>query len=222
MNSKFVRGSLGAAFLLMAWQGGAQAVVSNPSLKFEQVFSARQEPASLYYKASYQDSRGKHELEVWRDGQARLRRRTDAKLDLYATAQRDGDLSISVLDHTRQVRTDVSRSSLYQLGRFSDWFGLAHGVNKPLRPYVLQRLSEAPVKQEASFKCQWYRMEVDGQASSICWSQEYRLPVLIANAQGEVRWQITEIDRHVSLKTVFQIEDKGYAHVNADEDIKAD
>lgn len=214
-------GPLGAAFFLSVGQA-ADAKPANQDLKFEQVFSARKEPAALHYTVNYQDARGKHELEVWRDGQTRLHRRTDAKLDLFATVQRDGDISIAMLDHDRHMRTDISRSSLYQLGKFSDWFGLAHGINKPVQDYSLQRLAEAPVKQETAFKCQWYKLEVAQHASSVCWSQDYRLPVLIVSAQGEIRWQLASVDQHALPAEAFAIHDKGYIHVDADDDLKAD
>ncbi|MHB1591828.1 MAG: hypothetical protein ACYCTW_09885 [Sulfuricella sp.] len=186
------------------------------------MFSAAKEPVALHYKASYQDTRGKHELEVWRDGQKRLRRRTDSALDLYVNLERDGDLKVAVLDHARRVRTDVSRSSLYQLGQFSDWFTLAHSFGKPLRPYTLRLLASPPTSEAPLTSCRWYQLDAEPQHSAICWSQTYRLPVLIADAKGEVRWRLTWVDKNTPAATVFKIADKGYFQVDADRDIKAD
>lgn len=216
------RGPWGAAFFLIAAQSAACYAAPGGDLEFERVFSAAGEPAELHYKASYQDVRGRHELEVWRDGTRRLRRRTDGTLDLYVVAERDGDLSVAVLDHVRRMRTDISRSSLYQLGQFSDWFGLAHSFGKPLRPYALRLISPPPTAVAAVTPCQWYRLDADPQHAAICWSRTYRLPALIADAGGQVRWRLTSVDRDMPDAKVFDIADKGYIQVDADHDIKAD
>ena len=73
--SRFACGPLWAAFLLVAAPGAICYAAPGSNLEFETVFSAAKEPAALHYKASVQDARGQHELEVWRDGQKRLRRR---------------------------------------------------------------------------------------------------------------------------------------------------
>lgn len=212
-------GPVWAAFFLSI---SAAAPAATPALSFETTFSALKEPAALHYKASYQDARGSHEVEVWRDGQNRLRRRTDARLDVYVTRLRDEDLHISVLDHSRRMRTDVSRSSLYQLGQFSDWFGLAHSLNKPHGAYVLQKLAAPGATEAALAPCQWYQLDAGAMHSRICWSVAYRLPLLIADAQGAVRWKVSVVDRDTAAAAVFEIADTGYIHVNADQDIKAD
>jgi len=47
------------------------------------------------------------------------------------------------------------------------------------------------------------------QHSAICRSQAYRLPILIADAKGEVRWRLTSVGKNAPAAKVFEIADKG-------------
>ena len=81
--------------------------------------------------AQYSDGRP-HRLELWRHGRAFLHRRTDDSLDLYVVASgRAGDYDYRFFDHRRHLVTGVKRDNLYRIGVFSDWFGLAHVVERP-------------------------------------------------------------------------------------------
>ncbi|SPK77244.1 conserved protein of unknown function (plasmid) [Cupriavidus taiwanensis] len=50
---------------------------------FDAVFGTRAEPAALFYRATFESKDGMHTLQVWRDGQTRLRRKTDRPVDIY-------------------------------------------------------------------------------------------------------------------------------------------
>jgi hypothetical protein len=191
------------------------------TLSFEQAFQSGTEPASLHYTASYEDARGHHELEVWRQGEQKLRRRTDASIDLYATADAD-DVDLVTLDHTRHRRTDISRSSLYQLGHFIDWFGLAHSLNKPTQAYSLQRATGFSVQEAPLATCDWYALQIESRQSLICWSAAYRIPVQIADAAGKLQWRLTEVDTAAIAGNVFTINDKGYVRLDAENELKSD
>jgi hypothetical protein len=217
-----IRGPGWAAFFLGAIQAAVCHAAPVDDLSFERVFSAAKEPVALHYRASYSDSRGGHELEVWRDGQTRLRRRTDSGLDLYAVQGRDGDLSVTMLDHVRRIRTDVSRSNLFRLGQFVDWYGLAHSFGKPPRPYILRTLAASPTAEAPWVSCRWYQLDAEPQHSAICWSPAYRLPVLIADSKGRVRWRLTWVDKSKPAAETFAIVDQNYIRVDADRDIHAD
>lgn len=214
-------GPFGAAFFL-SLSLVAQATPAAATLDFEKTFSAKGEPKQLHYRASYEDARGKHELEVWREGSTRLRRRTDTAMDLYVTQLKDGDLQMTLLDHGRKVRTEVSRGALYQLGQFSDWFPLAHSFGKPPRPYTLTALPSAPTQTPPLAACKWYQLDSEPQHAAICWSEKLRLPTLITDTKGTVRWQLLAADQEPPAPAVFTISSPGYVHVDADRDIKAD
>ena len=53
-------------------------------LKFEQVFSEKGEPSALHYQAVFIAKGAEHQLEVWRDGERRVKRRTDDAIETYA------------------------------------------------------------------------------------------------------------------------------------------
>lgn len=200
------------------------AVATPVTLEFEKVFSTAKEPATLHYQAVYEDARGRHELEVWREGQHRLRRRTDHALDVLAEREKDGEVKLTVFDHNRRIRTDISRSSLYRVGQFTDWFGLAHGIRKPAASYMLTRLAYAPGGEATTFPCRWYALESGEQRSRICWNNTVGLPIAITDAAGHVRWKILAAASGADAvsPSQFQVGDAGYIHVNADDDIQAD
>jgi len=212
-------GPLGAAFFLSI--AGIGVCHAEENLGFEQIFRAEGEPANLHYTASYDDARGHHELEVWRQGESRLRRRTDTSLDLYASAG-DDDIDLVTLDHARHRRTDISRSSLYQLGHFIDWFGLAHSINKPVQTYTLQRARDVAVIEAPLAACDWYSLQIDSRQSLICWSTTYRIPVQIADSTGKLNWRLTAIDTADIADKVFTINDKGYVRLDAESELKSD
>jgi len=218
----FLSGPARAALFALALANAACAIATPATLEFEKVFSAAKEPATLHYQAVYEDSRGRHELEVWREGQHRLRRRTDHALDVLAVRDADGEMRLTVLDHNRRIRTDISRSSLYRIGQFTDWFGLAHGVRKPAATYVLTRLAHASGSEAPAMPCRWYALESGDQKSSICWSNSYGLPIAINDAGGHARWKILAVESGALFPSQFQVGDAGYIRVNADEDIQAD
>jgi len=71
---------------------------------------------------------------------------------------------------------DVRRTQLYRIGVFSDWFGLAHVVDRPKTQFTVRALSVSP--QENRPDCTW-RLLVRGakgkgfeppDESRICWS----------------------------------------------------
>ena len=67
----------------------AAAVLSAPlssaaTLDFDHVFSTRGEPAATHFEATYLAGGAEHHVEVWRDGERRIRRRTDDKAESFA------------------------------------------------------------------------------------------------------------------------------------------
>ena len=55
-----------------------------PTLDWDKTFHAAADQRPLHFIATYQDAHGPHRLEEWRLGDERLRRLTDARIDLHA------------------------------------------------------------------------------------------------------------------------------------------
>lgn len=122
--------TLGAA---VAASLAATAAWATPAgLRFDDAFAARR-PASLHYQARFTAGSGAQgTLEVWRDGDVRIKRRTGDSLDSYAVRDAGGDqYQLTVLDLHRKLLTRVSRTNLYRLGNFTDWFDLSHALRHP-------------------------------------------------------------------------------------------
>jgi hypothetical protein len=194
-------------------------------LSFEQAFDDRNEPASLHFTVRYLVGEQAHQLEVWRQGQTKLRRVTDGILETYAFRSRanDPEFRMTVLDRQRRISTRIDRTNLYRVGNFTDWFDLAHGLKYPKQRYVVTRIA-APAGATAPVdRCDWYALEVDGASRSICWSRKYRLPLLIyAAADRPPLWQVTTVSTAPVGDEVYAIEDAGYVKNDANRDIADD
>jgi hypothetical protein len=195
------------------------------SLDFYRTFVRDKEPAGLHFKAAYRDARGDHHVEVWRDGQRQLHRQTDGALDLFVQRKdaHDPAFEMVVLDHRRRIRTNVSRGSLAEMGHAADWFSLAHGMAMPSGPYQLVPLRGAPPSIEPASRCDWYTLSSAGRESLVCWSRRYALPLLIINARtGQLNWTVKAVEAASQPAARFQIDDAGFAHVDANRDLQAD
>ena len=123
--------ALAAALLAAAGPAGAK------SLRFQDVFRDRGEPASLHYSVAYRSGGAVHRMEVWRDGDRRLRRNTDQAITTFAFHQPgEAGYQLSILDRQKRVHTRIDRTNLYRIGEFTDWFDLAHGLRHPRGDYA--------------------------------------------------------------------------------------
>jgi hypothetical protein len=200
------------------------AAAAGPALDFDRVFSARGEPASLHYRARYRASGGVHQVEVWRDGDRRLKRATDGRLTTFAS-HRTGDAGyrLDVLDQKRHVHTTIHRDNMYRIGSFTDWFDLGHALRHPRATYRLTAgVAPRATASAAPAPCRWYDLAQVGQTSHICWDGANRLPLLIVDNAGALVWRVTALDRGRIAPVVFAIEDRGYVRTDADRDIAAD
>ncbi|MDF6619179.1 hypothetical protein NLP61_25870, partial [Escherichia coli] len=130
------------------------------------------EPAALFYRAEFTGSDGVHVLQVWRDRQVRLRRKTDEVLDTYVVRNSADPLEyqMTVVDYRKRITTRIDRNNLIRLGHFSDWFDLAHGLRHPVGEYRLAPTSApagAPIPASA---CRWYVLSQGNTLNRICWS----------------------------------------------------
>src|SRR5213082_3426069 len=102
----------GAFVLLAACAAGAGA----KELRFEDAFAAPR-PASLHYEARFvAQGGGEHKLEAWREGETRIKRRTDDAVETYAVRRAgDAEYAMTVLDLRRNLATKIARTNLFRI-----------------------------------------------------------------------------------------------------------
>jgi hypothetical protein len=156
---------------------------------WESAFPIAKAPAHVHFHAHYLDgSGGPHTLEVWRDGENRLRRKSDDAIDVYAQQKAGGEIDFSIVDHSRGIIVRADRATLFRVGHFSGWFGLAHVLDVPHGVYMVSALM-APPEMKAGGQCHWYRLEITDpgrKVTEVCWSENWGLPAEIRalNASG--------------------------------------
>jgi hypothetical protein len=192
-------------------------------LRFEQVFSEKGEPSALHYQAAFISKGAEHQLEVWRDGARRVKRRTDDAIETYAFRKPgDPEFHMSILDMRKRIHTRIDRTNLYRIGNFTDWFDLAHGLKHPLGEYRVAKSQAPDGAPKAIEACQWYDLTQDKRTTHICWSAQSRLPLVIQAQDGEVVWRVTTLDRKPIPAKTFEIHDEGYIRNDANQDIERD
>ncbi|WP_438397013.1 hypothetical protein [Caballeronia sp. DA-9] len=195
-----------------------------PAATFESTFSSDGEPAMLYYKVQFAAGGGTHVMQIWRDHDKRLRRRTDDKVDTYVIRE-DADpaeYKMVVVDYGKRITTRIDRNNLVRLGNFSDWFDLAHGLRHPVGAYQIAAV-DAPSKIDPPISaCRWYDIHQGSVSSRVCWSDHERLPLVIWSASRGVVWRVTEINRHSFPADTFAIHDVGFVRNDANADIAND
>lgn len=190
---------------------------------FDHVFSTRGEPAATHFQATYLAGGLEHHVEVWRDGERRIRRRTDDKADSFAMrAPGSPDYRLSVLDLDRKIRTDIDRDHLYRIGQFTDWFDLGHGLRHPKGAYRLVPAATPHGAARAIGACAWVALVQGAQTTHVCWSTTAKLPLLIQAADGRTVWRVTSVDHKAIPDKVFAIQDAGFIRNDANADIERD
>ena len=196
------------------------------ALDFDRTFNARGEPRQTHYLATYQLNGKPHQLEVWRDRDLRLKRRTDDDIETYLSKPaRETEWQMVMMDLKRRIRTDIDRTNLARIGHFTDWYAQSHSLAHPAGSYQLHKLRSDEVltgAPQAVAACQWYRLNLDNFVSTICWSASARLPLLIVDGTGQTQWRISAFDHAPIDAAVFQIDDRGFAKNDANQDIQAD
>jgi hypothetical protein len=198
-------------------------VAQAKELTFEQAFATGGEPRALHYRALFTSNGAEHHLEVWRDGDRRLKRSTDNTIETYVFRQPgSAEFQMSVLDKKKKIHTRIGRTNLYRIGNFTDWFDLAHGLKHPVGAYRITK-AEAPDAAPKDIKgCQWYDLTQNNRTTHICWNGRTKLPMVIQVQSGEVLWKLTDVDTKPIPAATFAIHDEGYVRNDANEDIEAD
>jgi len=206
----------------------AAAVFSAPISRaagpdFDHVFSTRGEPPATHFQATYIAGGHEHHVEVWRDGDRRIRRRTDDKAESFAVRTAGSpDYRLSVLDLDRKIRTDIDRGNLYRIGQFTDWFDLGHGLRHPKGDYRLVPAATPHGPAHAIGACEWVALVQGLLTTHVCWSATAKLPLLIQAADGRIVWRVTRVDHKAIPEQVFVIHDAGFIRNDANADIKRD
>jgi hypothetical protein len=209
------------ATLCVAAAFSLPALAKEPS--FEEVFSAKGEPAALHYEATFAARDGEHRLEVWRDGDRRLKRRTDESVETYVSKNPgDAEFRMSILDSRKRIHTVIDRTNLYRIGNFTDWFDLAHGLKHPKGEYRVAKAAAPAGAPNPVETCKWYDLTQENRSTLVCWSQSARLPLLMVSQEGKVVWRVTALDRKPLAAGTFEIHDEGYVRNNANQDIETD
>ena len=215
--------AVGAALLCAAFAPAAQAGAK--AATFASVFDTRGEPAALYYRATFAGKDGPHTVQVWRDGQTRLRRKTDEAIDTYVTRSADDPSAyqMTVVDYRKRITTRIGRDNLIRLGHMSDWFDLAHGLRYPVGAYRLTPAAapaDAPAPVSA---CHWYALTQGSNTHRICWSAREHLPLLIWSDQAaSAVWQVTQVERRPIGDVDFALHDAGFVRSDANADLDGD
>lgn len=204
----------------------------SPALSWEDAFPVAAAQPAVYLDAHFVGSDGApHRLQVWRRGTAFLHRRTDDALDLYLEkADGQADYRYRLFDHRRRVALAVKRGQLYRIGVFSDWFGLAHVVERPKTPFTVRAVPALP--DEHRRDCSWRLLvrNTPGDAtrterSRVCWSSAWGVPLVIRSpgAKGvwEDRFVADQVDARVPAGEATTLPDtpEGYAFFDAGKEI---
>jgi len=191
---------------------------------FDRIFSAKNEPKSVYFLASYVTKTGDHQLEVWRQAD-QLRRKTDTSSDAFVTKKPGPeDWSMVILDHQKKIASQIDRMSLLKIGSFTDWYDLGHGLTRPFGPHVVMESKSVPkIKVSPIEPCTWYDLTQKGLTSQVCWSNRVKLPLLIVgNDHQTITWRIQTLKTDPIRREIFLVNDKGYIRNNASKDIMDD
>lgn len=201
----------------------AAANTQAADLDFDKTFNARGESPQLNFRATYSVNGAEHQVEVWRDRDQRLKRRTDGKLETYLfKPARQAEWEMVVLDLPHKMRTDIGRTNLYRIGHFTDWFSMSHALMRPAGAYTLAPLSTAPTAEKPLAACRWYALTQANAENRICWSKDLHLPLLIADSQGNIVWRVTAASKQRLADGVFTVHDTGFVRNDANADIQAD
>ena len=174
-------------------------------VSWQQVFALPAREPSVHVRAHYVDAAGTHTLELWRDGDRRLRRDTDGKLSLWAQ-RRGGDFDYHLADRNRKMLVHVAGGNLHRIGVFQGWNELAHIVVRPHGDVAVER-------RGSGRGCRWYRIG----ARDLCWSARYALPLVIEEA-GRVVFTIDELSPGHPDSRVFELP-SGMAEIDANDDL---
>lgn len=201
-------GSLAGLLLVLgAWTSPSSRSQAGPSLTWERAFPVDRAPTDVHVSATFTGSDHRaHRLELWRHGTSFLHRRTDDALDLFVVApSARSEYRYRFFDQRRHLVTDVRRDNLYRIGVYSDWFGLAHVVDRPKAAFEVRAISD-PHPASPRRDCVWRALATSGGGDAaggghprlprpgapatarICWSARWGVPLSIEQQEPSGAW----------------------------------
>jgi hypothetical protein len=188
------------------------------SAPWRAAFSAVGAPA-VHLRATYRDGRqAEHRLEFWRDG-GRVRRDTDDRLQVFAVRAGAED-HFSVVDRKRAILFSASRATLYRLGSFRSWEGLATSLEPPTPAARATRLPRR-AGSAAGSPCRWWSSGTGAAAQRICWSSALRVPLLVealVDGRWTAVWHVEQVTAGPLAPGVFDVPQQGLQKLDLDED----
>jgi hypothetical protein len=189
---------------------------------WERAFPATRVTRSLHMRATYRDAAAaEHSLELWRDGNARIRRDTDARMTVIVQRDATDELDFRVFDRSAHVALRVTRSNLARIGQFSSWENLSRVIGRPETPFQLEPAATVRLAQVGT--CRTWILKRDGLPEhEICWSTRWSVPLRIRERVGSGNsvetFSVLTIDA-VAAASAFEFSAAEYVPVDANEEI---
>lgn len=157
-------------------------------LTWDKAFGAPAVKPEVALRAKLEDAAGAvHSLELWRQGDKRLRRRGDDVVELGVEdvgSKGSPAYAFTVVDLRGRTVRRLDPERARSLGPAYTWWPLAHLVGLPAPRYTLQRLSEPGVRVGPA-RCEWFRYAPDALPEQrICWSREFAVALRVDEKQG--------------------------------------
>jgi hypothetical protein len=194
-------------------------------LEWDRMFSLASAPAFVHAQAHYLDAKGgTHTLDLLRQGDRRLVRKTDHAIELFVERKAGGEQAYALADLARARLIQVSRTNLHRIGVLSDFASLAGLVARPATAHLLTA-SARPLEKSRLGSCRWLHVEITappGQpAREICWSERWKLPFHIEVASPTGWSRVLEVDQVDGLADprAFRVDPSAFTVVHADDDI---
>lgn len=168
-------------------------------------------PAYTHYRARVVDGAGKaHRLEVWRDGDRRVRRLTDDRVEMFAERRANG-VALVVHDRGSQRTYTADAQEMLGMGRTIHWTDVAYGLRLPVVDAAggppLTGGQEVRTKVPGVESCQEYTVGTGRQRFSFCWSAALKLPVTVKTGRGVTLFQLEEASTEALPATIFEAPD---------------
>lgn len=223
--------SLGCGSAIPADAVPALFTNGSASIDWDKAFAIGPDTAPLHFVAQYEDPRGSHRLEEWRQGSLRLRRLTDARIDLHADATSKplpglpSDYLWQIVEREKKILHRVSSKGMLRAGMFYSFYSMAHVLRRPAGNFELTRPQAStakPAPHVSGYSCTWFQLvPADQPASRICWSAELAIPLRIDLQTKAGAWtpqfEVRTLDRKPIPPSTFQIDEKGLQVRNVDE-----
>jgi hypothetical protein len=207
-----------AALLVTAALAAVPSAAGAASAPWRAAFGAEGAPP-IHLRATYRDARGaEHRLELWRDG-GRVRRDTDDRLQVFAVRAGVED-RFWVVDRSRAILFTASRTTLFRLGSFRSWEGLATSLEPPAPGARVTRLARQ-TGSAAGARCTWWSSGSGAAEQRICWSSTLRAPLLVealVDRRWKAVWRVEQMGREPFASSVFEVPGQGLQKLDLDED----